>query len=481
MPLLLVISIGVHVAAACWATYWCIQMRSRVMMLAASVCLLAVLAPIGHVGHEDHVIAAIDLAHSLLLLLLISSTRYAMASAEHRLDALRIQAYATRERQEYTHHLHSVIVELITRGDLTDMPFADAAAIVVERARSALDSSRASVWLLEEDGAVLRCVSLFDGERSAGLRLQAADYPRYFSAIASGRAVDATDAQTDPRTSEFTDGYLIELDVQSMLDAAIRVSGRVAGVICIEHCGERRAWTTEEMEFVGEIGDLLGGLLAHATAVSARNALIQGLARLADYRDTDGTHLERVAEYSRLIAVTAEPEFDEIDDAWIRTLTIASAVHDIGKVGIPDEILLKPGALTPEERVTMQHHSTIGADAIIAVQRNFSDDPMIRMSLQIALQHHERWDGKGYPASAHGDDICLSARIVSIADVYDALTSRRVYHEAMSHEQACATIRAGAGFRFDPRLVEAFMSVQQEINEARLRLQPRMLQESDAA
>jgi hypothetical protein len=161
----------------------------------------------------------------------------------------------------------------------------------------------------------------------------------------------------------------------------------------------------------------------------AQHATILALARLAERRDMEtGQHLERVSAYSRLVAEglrTMGRHLDSITDRFIEDLACSSPLHDIGKVGIPDSILLKPGRLTPEEWLIMKTHAEIGGSTIDGVIREFGSPGYLRMGSEIAWSHHEKWDGSGYPKGLHGDDIPLSARIVAIADVYDALTTLR--------------------------------------------------------
>lgn len=202
-----------------------------------------------------------------------------------------------------------------------------------------------------------------------------------------------------------------------------------------------------------------------------RNGLIFGLAKLAEERDNDtGRHLERICQYSALLASELRGDFGEVTNVWIERLRLAASMHDIGKVGIPDGILCKPGALTPQEREIMQTHAQIGAETLAAIRQRVGDDELLNMGIQVALSHHERFDGAGYPHKIAGETIPLAARIVALADVYDALTSKRVYKRAMTHEHARAAIREQRDKQFDPRVVDAFERVQRQFDDIRKQL-----------
>jgi response regulator RpfG family c-di-GMP phosphodiesterase len=162
-------------------------------------------------------------------------------------------------------------------------------------------------------------------------------------------------------------------------------------------------------------------------------------------------------------------------------LQLASTMHDIGKVGINDAILLKPGKFTPEERRIMERHPIIGADTLAEVRRDMGNDEMMDMCIDVARHHHERWDGKGYPAQLAGEDIPHAARIVALADVYDALTSKRVYKEAMRHDKVVEMLQEASGTQFDPDVVAAFLTVEQEFDAIRAKLQPAEVQLSKLA
>jgi len=197
--------------------------------------------------------------------------------------------------------------------------------------------------------------------------------------------------------------------------------------------------------------------------LKSRSAVIFGLAKLAESRDDQtGQHLERIRQYVILLTRALKGKRPEIDDDFIDTMGDTSSLHDIGKVGIPDAVLLHPGKLSDEQRQIIQKHPTIGGDTLLAIKRVWGDDPFLVTACEIAFAHHERWDGGGYPFGLVGEHIPLPARIVAVADVYDALTSQRVYKPAMTHEQASELIRGGSGTQFDPQVVEAFVAIQHE-------------------
>jgi putative two-component system response regulator len=195
-------------------------------------------------------------------------------------------------------------------------------------------------------------------------------------------------------------------------------------------------------------------------ATASQMATIFALAKLAEARDDDtGRHIERVQSLARTLAEglrRADSYTPQIDDLYIDTLDQTASLHDIGKVGITDAVLLKPGPLTDEEFGIMKTHCAVGSETLAKVLERFPDNRFLRMGVDVARSHHERWDGSGYPERLRGDAIPLSARIVAVADVYDALTSNRCYRSALQHEEVVRTIREGSGRQFDPAVVAAF-------------------------
>lgn len=198
--------------------------------------------------------------------------------------------------------------------------------------------------------------------------------------------------------------------------------------------------------------------------VRTRDAVIFALARLGESRDeVTGRHVERVSFYASRLATAAShlPKFREtITPEFVRLIAISSVLHDIGKVGIEDSILFKPGRLTDAERARMQQHATIGGGHLGDIEQRLGCSNVIRMAREIAEHHHERWDGAGYPSGLAGEEIPLAARIVGIADVYEALTSIRDYKPPYPHQRCVEMIRSKAGKHFDPDLVAAFLKVE---------------------
>lgn len=197
-------------------------------------------------------------------------------------------------------------------------------------------------------------------------------------------------------------------------------------------------------------------------------ATILAMAKITEVRDDNtGKHLGRVQAICRLLAekLTEQPKCGMlIDKDFIENIFYASPLHDIGKVGIPDNILLKPGKLTSEEFEVMKTHTTIGAETLEVVTKRYPKNKFIKMGLDIARSHHEKWDGSGYLDGLAGDKIPLSARIMALADVYDALLSKRPYKEAFTREITRDIIVQGSGSHFDPMVVEAFLAIEQDLN-----------------
>jgi putative two-component system response regulator len=204
--------------------------------------------------------------------------------------------------------------------------------------------------------------------------------------------------------------------------------------------------------------------------LETRDLTIFALAKLAESRDPEtGHHLERVQNYSRLLAdrLMRTGVYPEIDANFVNLIYETSPLHDIGKVAIPDFVLLKPGRLSDEEFEIMKTHTTMGAKTLEAAASRHPNAKYLMLARQIAVSHHEKWDGSGYPQGLKGLAIPLAGRIVALADVYDALVSKRVYKESFTHLSARAIIIDGNGTHFDPAVVEAFIAVEPQFLQVR--------------
>lgn len=239
----------------------------------------------------------------------------------------------------------------------------------------------------------------------------------------------------------------------------------------IEACLEKKQMHDRESQYQGQIErfniELQNRVSKQVFEITAaQRSTIFAMAKLAESRDPEtGKHLLRIREYVKIIChkLSLHPKHAVIiDDNYIENICAASPLHDIGKVGIPDNILLKPGKFTLEEFNTMKAHTSIGAETLRDVNRLHPGNDFVRIGIDIAESHHERWDGTGYPHRLAGEDIPFVGRILALSDVYDALTSKRCYKEAYSHTRSFEIIVDGSGKHFDPDVVDAFVTAEKD-------------------
>ncbi len=256
------------------------------------------------------------------------------------------------------------------------------------------------------------------------------------------------------------DDYLIKPFNSVMLKARVRAGLR------------NKQWREKELGYLLQIEDYNENLQQKVNEqvkqiTAAQDGLIFAMATLTEARDPEtGEHLIRIREYCKVIAQTLSenPKFKgTIDDDYISNIYTAAPLHDIGKVAIPDKILQKKGALNEDEFEVMKMHTELGADTLRKVYKHHSKNDLLKIGIQIAENHHEHWDGSGYPAGLKKDEIPLAARILTLADAYDAITAKRIYKEAYSHDFALKIIIEDNGKHFDPDIVEAFLSVEKKV------------------
>ncbi|MCL4407472.1 MAG: HD domain-containing protein [Thermotogae bacterium] len=263
---------------------------------------------------------------------------------------------------------------------------------------------------------------------------------------------------------------LINEGVQSSLALPIFSEEKNLGFLFLDSF-EKHTFTKANVEELRTL-QILISLAYNKTALTSDLLLqtITGFSKLVESKDNEtGSHLERMASYSRAIAeeLFNTHLFKRIDTQFVNHIYFEAPLHDIGKVGIPDRILLKPAKLDPEEFEIMKKHTTIGYDILKGINENIREHGMnvFEMGLEIARHHHERWDGTGYPDRLKGEHIPLCARIVAVADTFDALTTERPYKKAFDYDASVQMIIEESGTHFDPKVVEAFIKAQGSIKE----------------
>ncbi|UCD27489.1 MAG: response regulator, partial [Planctomycetota bacterium] len=253
----------------------------------------------------------------------------------------------------------------------------------------------------------------------------------------------------------------------------IRATDGPIAVLNVTEKTDSRDYQPEDVERLRQLAQTaalaLNNVLTHHKLDQIRDSIIISMAKLNEYRHTPtGKHIERVQELSQRLArqLAGTPPFDEIiDDQFILDIRRAAPLHDIGKVSIPDHILLKKGKLTDAEFREMQKHAHIGAETLRSVISNGHDAGFLKMAMNIAHYHHERYDGTGYPEQLAGEQIPLCARIVCLVDSYDAIRTEREYKAARSHEEAIEEIIKASNSQLDPRVVEAFCTIEKQFRE----------------
>ncbi len=274
-------------------------------------------------------------------------------------------------------------------------------------------------------------------------------------------------------------GYDSEFFVSApMMSKALSAPEHVVGVLNITERHDGHPFMPLELEHIDLICSIaayvIDDLITRFARDQARDSIAVALAKLAEYRDSDtGLHLDRVSGFAMILAEDlrkTERFRTKIDDRFISELKRAVPLHDIGKVATPDHILLKPGKLTAEEMTIMRKHPEVGAETIRALVKRTPGTHFLKMAQKIAYAHHEWYDGSGYPRGTRGEEIPLAARIAALADVYDALTTKRPYKDAMPHEKAVEIIRELSGSQFDPAIVKAFVNHEQAFADVATRL-----------
>jgi|CXWL01.1.fsa_nt_gi diguanylate cyclase (GGDEF)-like protein len=348
---------------------------------------------------------------------------------------------------------------------------------IVDATTQLLLSQRVSVMFPTADGAELRIAQSVGIDEDTARRIRV---PR--GRLVAGRVFETGEriVKNGPNAEEvggnrYDSPFFASVPLASV---ALGTSGRVIGVLNVTERYEHKPFDDRDLQYLDLIANLAHSTIEHfrdqQSRLEAQQAIVTGLATLAEYRDADtGRHLERVTNYALMLAEELQkrgPYAGTLDATFLADLRDAMPLHDIGKVGIPDRILLKCGPLSPTERKAIEKHPGFGAKAIQAVIDKAPSAGFMIMARDIALCHHERFDGAGYPSGLAEHRIPLAARIASVADVYDALTTKRPYRNAMSHEQAVNLILEGRETQFDPHVVDAFLRCEKRIADLSIEL-----------
>lgn len=352
----------------------------------------------------------------------------------------------------------------------------------IERLPMRLKRQYAIAWMgvIEVTDDRVRLRTSVPGADKLGIEQPGTGWPLERSLLAEARATghtvfetlrnaDGTREIADPLLRQLQDLNLVGIALLPVRDAEGRVEAGV--LVGSTHHAAFSGWRRRWLENVGHL--IADALYKSIHVENLGVSMVRGLAELAEKRDrTTGQHLERMQRYAGILAremmergfvdLHRHPRFAEQVETF-------APLHDIGKVGIPDYILLKPGALTRDERAEIMRHPGIGADVLIVAGESLGSqgEKMFAHAIDIAMYHHEKWDGSGYPHGLVGDAIPLSARIVAVADVFDALTSERPYKDAWSEDDAFSYLQDEAGKHFDPEVVRAFVARKAEIRHVR--------------
>jgi PAS domain S-box-containing protein len=330
------------------------------------------------------------------------------------------------------------------------------------------DTILSSIVIVDPLGRIVNCN--YSAEKLFGYRWQeiaGRDYDEVFRTHKKGPALSDV-----LKLAAAGKGPHVETDVpRHCKDGTIRFT-YASYTALVSSDGETIAWSIMERDLTDRVRLEKKLQQSFDQIKNTQRASILGFATLLEYREAEtGAHLKRMEQFTRVLAtgLAKLPKYaDYITPDYIEDLCLSSVLHDVGKVGIEDAILLKPGKLTPEEFERIKQHAALGGDALRSMDKEITFQSFLTIGKEIASFHHERWDGTGYPTGRRGDQIPLSARIVALPDVYDALTSKRAYKEPIPHEDAVKIISSERGTHFDPDVVDVFVAEQETFMRIRM-------------
>ena len=421
-------------------------------------------------GAQEYVVKPFDVAELMARVRTVAHLRQASRELDQLNERLAAEVGQQTSRLKALYEFTRGLNETNSAEEVFDL--------VIGTIQKLTGSRRISILLKDDTGRFLHCARAagIDPEVVKSIRLRSNEGIAG-SVFTTGKTYVAstyTDNENGPLQKP--DRYDTESFISTPLVATSLMTGEeTLGVLSITDKPGGGTFTEDEVECIRSVADsaaiALHNHIRRQRLNESVHVLLMTVGRLAEYRDDEtGNHLERVREYARILATELQrsSEYsDVVTDEFVRNIYRAAPMHDIGKVGIPDEILHKPGQLTGAEWKVMKEHCRIGRGVLEAALAKTGPVPILTMCAQIAASHHEKFDGNGYPQGLAGKEIPLAARVIALADAYDAITSRRRYKEAMSHGEAVERIRADSGKHFDPAVVEPFLQCADRFDQIR--------------
>ncbi len=417
-------------------------------------------------GADEYVVKPFGMAELMARLRNVqrlAATRRRLAEAN---DRLAREVSDTNRRLNILYRLARRLNEVESEQEALDL--------TIEAVREAAGAGRISIMLPEPDGQHLYCARAvgLPEHLAASLRVRV-DEGIVGNVFSTGRTLVANArSDVEARHARYSSDAFVSVP---LISTTLKTRDEVIGVLNATDRPDDAPFTPEEIECIRSISDMaavtMHNLLRRSRLENFVQVLLLTIGRLAEHRDDNtAAHLERVQRYANRLArqLQQNPRYRSVlTDAYIHELTLATPLHDIGKVGIPDDVLLKRGPLTPKEFEVMKRHVEIGRQTIAFAAMRTGPLTLLAVCLDIVSGHHEKYDGSGYPAGLRGEEIPLAARIVALADAYDAITSRRPYKPAQSHETAVRIIRSESGRHFDPAIVDAFLECEDQFDRIR--------------
>lgn len=421
-------------------------------------------------GAQEYLLKPFDVAELMARV----RTVHRLAQAHQELDRLNVELEAEvdtkTKRLRLLYEFMRDLNHAHTRDEVLDL--------LVRVIRQTVGARRISLFLTDAKGENLVCERAVGMERSVAESQQVREISGITGQVFhSGKTyVAKTYGKSTSAAPEYTrDSFLST----PLISTSLETHDGVLGVLNVTEKTDDTPFEEEEIECIRSVADAaaiaLDNMRRRDRLQQSVRVLLTTVGRLAEYRDEETTqHLERVTLMARILGSELKRsgvKDPTVTDEFIDSLVQAAPMHDIGKVGIPDDILTKPGKLTDEEFQIMKMHTDIGRRVLSQALDPTHPVPLLQMCIEIAWCHHERYDGTGYPRRIRGENIPLSARIIAIVDAYDAITSARRYKAAKSHAEAVAIIRGDAGKHFDPVLVNSFLACNEQFDEVRAKYQ----------